>query len=249
MDPDATQILNRTVEITRQGDTAPAWEVAARARLNAAIERFTGPLADLLARDANEGDTRLLVTDFLSDGLNFSKYGDLTTEYRTKGESVDYGITLGDTLFAFIEVKPCGARLDPRGLRQARLHAAERKVAWAVLTNGRVWQAHHLGDGGEDAGTGLVVDVDLLSEAPLHERVDALLPLTREAVERGRLETLRAWRAALEPGPLAAAAASPPVVAALRAELLRRTGHEGHIGDTAETARALTEGVVKKGLL
>jgi hypothetical protein len=41
----------------------------------------------LADRDANEGDTRLLVTDFLCDGLGFDKYSDLTTEYQVKGES------------------------------------------------------------------------------------------------------------------------------------------------------------------
>jgi hypothetical protein len=60
---------------------APKWETEARDRLKAAIRRFSRPLADLVARDANEGDTRLLVTDFLCDGLGFDKYADLTTEY------------------------------------------------------------------------------------------------------------------------------------------------------------------------
>ncbi len=43
---------------------APKWETDARERVKAAIKRFLKPLADLVARDANEGDTRLLVTDF-----------------------------------------------------------------------------------------------------------------------------------------------------------------------------------------
>jgi len=60
--------------------SAPKWETEARDRLKTAIRRFSKPLADLVARDANEGDTRLLVTDFLCDGLGFDKYADLTTE-------------------------------------------------------------------------------------------------------------------------------------------------------------------------
>jgi hypothetical protein len=48
---------------------APKWETEARDRLKTAIRRFSKPLADLVARDANEGDTRLPVTDFLCDGL------------------------------------------------------------------------------------------------------------------------------------------------------------------------------------
>ncbi|QBI55636.1 hypothetical protein [Streptomonospora litoralis] len=246
MDPDATQILNRTAEFPEFGGSAPSWEADARARLSEAVERFTRPLGDLLERDANEGDTRLLVTDFLSEGLNFDKYGDLTTEYRTKGESVDYGISLDEELFAFIEVKPCGTELDARNLRQAKLHAAAEGVAWVVLTNGRIWQAHHVGDGEE--GTGLVVDVDLLADTTREARVDALLPLSRDAVAAGRLEDLRAWRAALEPEPLAEVLRSEPIATAIRAEIRRRTGHVGHLHDLDEVGRALSEGVVDRRL-
>jgi hypothetical protein len=44
-------------------------ETEARERLKAAVRRFSKPLSDLVARDANEGDTRLLVTDFLCEGF------------------------------------------------------------------------------------------------------------------------------------------------------------------------------------
>jgi hypothetical protein len=49
----------------KSSSTAPKWETAARERMRAAIKKFAKPLADLVARDANEGDTRLLVTDML----------------------------------------------------------------------------------------------------------------------------------------------------------------------------------------
>ena len=65
--------------------SAPKWELQARERVKAAIKKFSKPLADLRDRDANEGDTRLLVTDFLCEGLGFDKYTELTTEYRVKG--------------------------------------------------------------------------------------------------------------------------------------------------------------------
>ncbi|MDT0304637.1 hypothetical protein [Streptomonospora wellingtoniae] len=246
MDSDATQILNRTAEFPEFGDSTPEWEADARIRISEAVERFTQPLADLLERGANEGDTRLLVTDFLSEALSYNKYGELTTEYRTKGESVDYGITLDGELFAFIEVKPCGTDLDARNLRQAKLHAGAEGVSWVVLTDGRVWQVHHVGDG-ED-GTGIVLNVDLLAETPLTARVDALFPLSREAVSHGRLENLRAWRAALEPEPLAEVLRSDPVASAIRAELRRRTDHLGHLGDLDEVVDSLTTGVIGRRL-
>lgn len=39
--------------------SAPKWELTARERMKTAIKKFSKPLADLVARDANEGDTRL----------------------------------------------------------------------------------------------------------------------------------------------------------------------------------------------
>jgi hypothetical protein len=80
--------------------SAPKWEPEARDRLKTAIRRYSKPLADLVARDANEGDTRLLVTDFLCDGLGFDKYADLTTEYQVKGEFADYGLRIDRELVA-----------------------------------------------------------------------------------------------------------------------------------------------------
>src|SRR4051812_11125998 len=90
-----------------QTRTAPQGESVARERVKVAVRRFNKPLVDLVARDANEGDTRLLVTDFLCEGLGYDKYEDLTTEYQVKGEFADYGVRIDKQLVAFIEVKRC----------------------------------------------------------------------------------------------------------------------------------------------
>jgi type I restriction and modification enzyme subunit R-like protein len=126
------------------GRSAPKWETDARDRLRAAIRRFARPLTDLIARDANEGDTRLLVTDFLCDGLGYDKYEDLTTEYQVKGEFADYGVRIAKQLVAFIEVKRCTTKLNVRHLRQVEMYAVNEGVEWMILTNGQVWQVWHL---------------------------------------------------------------------------------------------------------
>jgi hypothetical protein len=71
---DGTDTLGRTVVADQPRAPAaqpkrpvarqmPKWETDARDQVRAAVRRFARPLADLIARDANEGDTRLLVTD------------------------------------------------------------------------------------------------------------------------------------------------------------------------------------------
>jgi hypothetical protein len=101
-------------------------------------------VADLVARDANEGDTRLLVTDFLCDGPGFDKYADLTTEYQVKGEFADYGLRIDRGLVAFIEVKRVATKLWTRHLRQVEMYTVNEGVEWIILTNGAVWQVYHI---------------------------------------------------------------------------------------------------------
>jgi hypothetical protein len=161
--------------------SAPKWEGDARNRLRAAVRRFSKPLADLVARDANEGDTRLLVTDFLCDGLGFDKYADLTTEYQVKGEFADYGVRIDRDLVAFIEVKRVATKLSTKHLRQVEMYAVNEGVEWVILTNGSVWQVYHI-TGGLPVVIDLALEVDLLGDAPPAHKVSQLFYLTRESL-------------------------------------------------------------------
>lgn len=181
--PEATQ-----APLTHEGDvrgprkapanprTMPKWESEARNRIRTAIRRYGKPLSDLIARDANEGDTRLLVTDFLCEGLGYDKYEDLTTEYQVKGEFADYGIRVDKQLAAFIKVKRCTQKLGVKHLRQVQMYAVNEGVEWMVLTNGQVWQVYHLTGG-------LPVVVDLALEIDLLDRV-LLTPVILDAVRK-----------------------------------------------------------------
>ncbi|MBE2998299.1 hypothetical protein IDM40_06205 [Nocardiopsis sp. HNM0947] len=247
MDAEATQVMSRTGEFT----STMGWERTVRGRVAAALDRFSGPLADLVERDANDGDTRLLVADLFSVGLNFSKYQDLTTEYRTSGDSIDYAVVLDGSLFAPIEVRGVGAELDLRNIQMSRRLAVDEGAEWVVLTNGRVWRLYHLRpdpDGGAPSPV-VVFDVDLLDEEAHDRNVDALFHLTREAVEHGRLDALRKWREASESEALADALTGERVLSALRDELRERTGHPGHPGETEELLRVMAGEVVARGLL
>ena len=247
MDVEATQVMTRTGQFT-----APVnWETPVRGRLAAEIDRLSGPLAEMIERDANDGDTRLLVADFLSAGLNYSKYQELTTEYRTSGDSVDYAILLDGEVFAPVEVKGIGQDLDIRNIQMARRVAAEQKARWIVLTNGRLWKVFHLRpqEDGESTQPVPVIDVDLMDRDSHERTVDLLFHLTHEAVEHGRLDALRRWRESTEAAPLARILQWDTVVAAVLAELREVSEHPGHTGDAAEVLRALTEEVIARGLL
>jgi hypothetical protein len=220
---------------------APRWEAEARDRLRAGLRRFSKPLADLAARDANEGDTRLLVTDFLCDALGFDKYTDLTTEYQVKGEFADYGVRIDRELIAFIEVKRVATKLAAKHLRQVEMYAVNEGVEWVLLTNGAVWQVYHL-TGGLPVVLDVALEVDLLGEQSAGQKVNQLFYLTRESLKRRQIDELWKAKRATAPQSLAQVLVAEPVVEEIRKELRRRTGHNVDIG---ELVRLLRETVLR----
>ena len=220
---------------------APKWETEARDRLKAAIRRYSKPLTDLVARDANEGDTRLLVTDFLCDGLGFDKYADLTTEYQVKGEFADYGVRIDRDLVAFIEVKRVATKLSTRHLRQVEMYAVNEGVEWIILTNGSVWQVYHI-TGGLPVAVDLALEVDLLGEEPPVHKVNQLFYLSRDSLKKRQIDELWKAKRATSPGSLGQVLISDNVAEAIRKELWRQTGHRV---DTPEIVRLLTETVLR----
>jgi predicted type IV restriction endonuclease len=219
----------------------PKWEIEARDRVKAAIRRYAKPLADLIARDANEGDTRLLVTDFLCEALGYDKYEDLTTEYQVKGEFADYGVRIDKQLVAFIEVKRCAQRLSEKHLRQVEMYAVNEGVEWCILTNGQTWQVWHL-TGGLPVVMDMALEVDLLGESGLAHKADQMYFLTREAFKRHQIDELWKQKVATSPKSLASILLSESVTEAVRKELRRASGQ--HL-DTAEIARLLRETVIR----
>jgi hypothetical protein len=214
----------------------PKWETETRERLRATIRRLARPLNDLVARDANEGDTRLLVTDFLREGLGYDTHQDLTTEYQVRGEFADYGVRIGGELIAFIEVKRVKTPLRARQLSQVEMYSVNEGVEWAVLTNGAQWQVFHLGDR-VPIQIDLALDVDLLADATLAEKADELFYLTRESLKRRQIDELWQARRATSPKSLATVLTSDSVTEAIRKELRRQTGQRVETGDIEHLLR------------
>jgi hypothetical protein len=206
------------------GRKLPKWESEARDRLKAAIRRFSRPLSEMAERDANEGDTRLLVTDFLCDALGFDKYSDLTTEYQVRGEFADYGVRIDKELIAFIEVKRVATKLSAKHLRQVQSYALNEGVEWVLLTNGARWQAYHI-TAKMPVEIDLALEVDLLGDETQAQKANQMFYLTRESLKHRQIDELWKVKRATSPQSLAAVLASEPVVSAIRKELRRQTGH------------------------
>ena len=209
--------------------------------MKAAVKKFQKPLADLVARDANEGDTRLLVTDILCDGLGYDKYEDLTTEYQVKVDFADYGVRVDKQLVAFIEVKRCTQALNQKHLHQVQSYAVNEGVEWMILTNGRVWQAWHMSPG-MPVQMDKVLDIDLLSEDSIAKKADAIFYISRDAFKRHQIDEMWKRAAATSPKSLAKILLSDKIVGEVTKELRRQTGHKA---DTAKIEEILKSDVIR----
>jgi predicted type IV restriction endonuclease len=227
--------------------SAPKWELDARESIKLAIRRFSRPIQEIIARDANEGDTRLVVTDFLCEGLGYDKFEDLTTEFAVKGEFADYGVRIDKQLVAFIEVKRVTQNLNVRHLRQVETYAVKEGLQWIILTNGQVWQAYHVfAKTGQQVATHLALEVDILGEASLAQKVEGLFYLHHAALKRNLIDDLWKRKAATSASSLAEILVTEPVLDAVRREIRRTSGYNP---ETAELARTLRGGVIRPELL
>jgi predicted type IV restriction endonuclease len=205
------------------------------------IRKFTKPLNDLIARDANEGDTRMLVNRILTDVLGYDEFSELTTEYSVKGEFADYGIRIDRDLVAFVEVKRVATKLGAKHLRQAEMYAVNEGVEWIILTNGADWRAYHL-SAGLPVEIDLALDVSLVGDETAAQKAEQLFYLTRESLKRHQLDEV--WRAkrATSPKSLASVLASPAVAEAIRKELRRETKQKV---EADEITRLIRETVIR----
>jgi len=244
---ETTDAANGKKSASNAGRALPKWEAGAQNRLRNAIRKYTKPLADLVARDANEGDTRLLVTDFLCEGLGFDKYEDLTTEYLVKGEFADYGVRIDKQPVAFIEVKRVTTKLSERHLRQVETYALNEGLEWVILTNGVCWQLYHLAlSPGLPVQIDLALDVNLLSDGTIAHKASDLFFLTRESLKRKLVDELWKAKRATSPKSLAKMLCSESVADAIRRELRRTTGYNA-LG--TEIVRLLKETVIRPDCL
>lgn len=226
---------------------SPKWESQAHEAIREALRHFRKPLSDLVKRDANEGDTRLLVTDFLCEALGYDKFNELTTEFMVRGEFADYGIRIDKQLVAFVEVKRAAQKLNQRHLRQVETYAVKEGLAWCFLTNGQVWQAYHVSAAtGQRVETTLIFEVDLLDDEAPVKKTAKLFHLHRSALKRTTIEAVWQRRAATAPEALVPYLLSEEVVDALRKAIRKNTDYNPEVEDLELSLRA---GVIRPELL
>jgi len=198
------------------------WEIKTKERIKSFLRSNLKLLEKLKDRDAVEADTRTFVMAVLVEALGYDIYEELTAEYMVRGEFADIGIRINKKLEAFVEIKRISTELREIHLRQVKTYCANEGVEWAILTNGRRWQVYHISNKTPIEEV-LLIDIDLLADNTTRERLDALMPLSRESLGRDVLTTHWNSVKSLNAENLWKAINTPRVLAAIRAELRKDT--------------------------
>jgi hypothetical protein len=216
-------------------------------RIANGLKRFQPILQAAHARDINESDTVVIITDVLQYVLGFDKYTEITSEHAIRGTYCDLAIKIDGHLGLLIEVKAIGLSLKDNHVKQAVDYAANQGCEWVVLTNGVLWQCYRV-TFAKPIGHELVLELNLLElSAKRPADVERLWLISREGIQKAGLADYQTQREALSRFTLAAVLISDPVLDMMRREL-RRISPEARI-ETEEICGVLTAEVLKREVL
>src|SRR5690242_15588026 len=140
-------------------------------RVRDGLKKFQPILGSAKARDVNESDTVVIVTDLLQHLFGYDKYSEITSEHMIRGTYCDLAVKLEGKLAFLLEVKAIGLELKDQHVKQAVDYAANQGVEWVGLTNGTNWRVYKVVFG-KPIDHEIVVEFDLLSLS--HRNSDAI---------------------------------------------------------------------------
>lgn len=217
------------------------------ARLSAGLKKFQPILASARARDVNESDTVVIVTDLLHEVFGYDKYSEITSEHMIRGTFCDLAVKLNGSLALLVEVKAIGLELKDQFVKQAVDYAANQGCEWVALTSGVIWRVYKI-QFTKPIANELVVEFNLLNLTPRAEAdLELLWLLAKEGWQKARLGEYAAQRQALSRFSIAAVVLTLPVMEAIRREL-RRITPDVRIA-TEEIESVLRQEVLKREVL
>jgi predicted type IV restriction endonuclease len=216
-------------------------------RLTTGLKRFQPILAAAKARDVNESDTVIMVTDMLADVFGYDKYTEITSECAVRSTFCDLGIKVDGKFLFLIEVKAIGLELKDQYVKQAVDYAANQGTDWVVLTNGECWRVYKIGFT-KPITNELVLQLEVSKlNAKKGDDIELVWHLTREGWAKSAIDEFHTQRQALGRFTLAGIVLSQPVLDAIRREV-RRLAPDVRI-DTDQVRDALMLDVLKREVI
>jgi hypothetical protein len=214
------------------------------ARVSAGLKRFQPILAAAKARDVNESDTVVIVTDVLQEVFGYDKYSEITSEHSIRGTFCDLAIKIDESLELLIEVKAIGLELKDAHVKQAVDYAANQGVDWVVLTNGIHWRTYKV-TFAKPIDHEIVLDLNMLElNHKSGDHLDLLWLLAKEGWQKARLGEYHTYKMALSRFCIAALLLTEPVLEVVRRELRRMS--PGIKVDTDQIRTVLEQEVLKR---
>ena len=216
-------------------------------RIVSTVPKFQKILAVAKARDLNESDTVVIITDILTEIFGYEKYLEVTSELAIRGTYCDLAVKIGEKFQFLIECKAVGTDLKDMHLRQAVGYGANKGIQWIVLTNGIDWQMYRLRFE-QPIAWDLVDRFDLLSGSLKDQRfIESLYLLSREGVEKGARDELYEKIQCVNRFVIGNILLSAPVVTTIRREL-RKLADGIRIEDD-EIVALIRDGVLRRDLV
>lgn len=116
----------------------------AQQRVIEGLKKYIPLIKTLKAKDINESDTVVVVTDMLADVFGYEKYGEITSEYAIKKTFCDLAIKIEGKIAFLIEVKAIGISIKSDHIKQAVDYGANEGVDWVILTNASIWKIYRI---------------------------------------------------------------------------------------------------------
>lgn len=190
-------------------------------RLSLGLKRYQPVLDAAKARDVNESDTSMIVSDMLAEFFGYDKYTEVTRELCIRGTYCDLAIRIDQKFQFLIEVKAIGTELKEQHVKQVVDYAANQGIEWVALTNAVSWKVFRVSFG-KPIDKALVLDIDLLSLSPKDDdHIAKLFLLTRESILKSALVAYHDQKQATSKFILSAVILSDPVLEVIRRELRR----------------------------
>jgi hypothetical protein len=216
-------------------------------RIAGGIKKFQPILNAAKARDVNESDTVLIITDILQEVLGYDKYSEITSEHAIRGTYCDLALRLDGEVHLLIEVKAIGLELKDSFVKQATDYAANLGIDWVVLTNGINWRTYKVYFT-KPIDIELVFDFNFCSLNPKSDDdVSLVYLLAKEGWVRSSLGEYQSQRQALNRFTLAAMLLTEPIVSVLRREIRRLSS--GLKVSTEDIKAVLAQEVLKREVL
>lgn len=213
-------------------------------RLVQGLKRFQPIISSARARDVNESDTVVIVTDLLSELFGYDKYSEITTEHNIRGTFCDLAIKIEGKVQLLLEIKAIGLDLKESHVKQAVDYASNLGVEWVVLTNGIAWQVFRVAFT-KPINKELVLEFDILNINPKNEsEFECLFLLTKEGLLKSMLSDYHTHMKAINRFSMGAIVLSDPVLAVIRREIKRLS--PGIKIETSQVKSALMAEVLKR---